>query len=128
MLYSTERFQIACSARAWRPLVLTVRSAVPQLSGPVAVLAMGAEVARGDPAGLFQFAAAVSINLAVVNILPLPALDGGYIVLLGVEAVRGKRLPQEVEVAIQSSGFLLLTSSALLIFISDTMKLDCTRA
>lgn len=89
---------------------------------------MGAEVARGDPAGLYQFAAVVSINLAIVNILPLPALDGGYIVLLGLEAVRGKKLPQEVETAIQSSGFLLLTSSALLIFIQDTMKLDCAFA
>lgn len=85
-------------------------------------------MARGDPTGLYQFAAVISINLAVVNILPLPALDGGYIVLLGLEAVRGKKLPQEVEVAIQSSGFLLLTSTALLIFIQDTMKLDCARA
>lgn len=67
-------------------LVTNFGDQMGQLSGPVAVLTMGAEVARGDPAGLFQFAAVVSINLAVVNILPLPALDGGFIVLLGVEA------------------------------------------
>ena len=52
------------------------------MSGPVAIVAVGAEVARVDSAGLFQFAAIVSINLAVVNALPLPALDGGYMALL----------------------------------------------
>ena len=53
-----------------------------QVSGPVAIVAAGAEVARVDFAGLYQFAAIVSINLAVVNALPLPALDGGYMLLL----------------------------------------------
>ena len=48
----------------------------------MAIVAVGAEVARVDSAGLFQFAAIVSINLAVVNALPLPALDGGYMFLL----------------------------------------------
>lgn len=43
----------------------------------MAILAVGAEVARRDAAGLLQFAALININLAVVNILPLPALDGG---------------------------------------------------
>lgn len=42
------------------------------LSGPVAIVAVGAEVARSDAAGLFQFAAILNINLAVINILPLP--------------------------------------------------------
>ena len=48
----------------------------------MAIVAAGAEVARVDFAGLYQFAAIVSINLAVVNALPLPALDGGYMLLL----------------------------------------------
>ena len=52
-----------------------------QLSGPVAIVAAGAEVARSPdaPGGLYQFAALVNLNLAVVNILPLPALDGGWV-------------------------------------------------
>ncbi len=50
---------------------------VSNVSGPVAIVAVGAEVARSNAAGLYQFAALVNINLAVVNILPLPALDGG---------------------------------------------------
>jgi hypothetical protein len=45
-----------------------------------------------------QFCAIVNINLALVNVLPLPALDGGYLLLLALEALRGgKKLPQKVE-------------------------------
>ena len=53
---------------------------------PCQVVARGAEVARGEAAGIFQFAAVINVNLAVVNLLPLPALDGGFIALLGLEA------------------------------------------
>ena len=55
-------------------------------------MAVGAEVARVDSAGLFQFAAIISINLAVVNALPLPALDGGYMALL----VRFQLIPKSL--------------------------------
>jgi membrane-associated protease RseP (regulator of RpoE activity) len=51
-------------------------STVDNVSGPVAILAAGAEVARTSQSGLLQFAALININLAIVNILPLPALDG----------------------------------------------------
>lgn len=55
----------------------------------MAIVAVGSEIARSDLSGLFQFAAIVNINLAVVNALPLPALDGGLLALLFAEAVRG---------------------------------------
>jgi membrane-associated protease RseP (regulator of RpoE activity) len=63
-------------------LIFNFNGVKNQVSGPVAIVAAGAEVARIDFAGLYQFAAIVSINLAVVNALPLPALDGGYMLLL----------------------------------------------
>ncbi len=44
-----------------------------------------------------QFCAIININLAIVNLLPLPALDGGYLLLLAVEALRGKKLPDKLE-------------------------------
>ncbi|EIE19004.1 intramembrane metalloprotease [Coccomyxa subellipsoidea C-169] len=93
------------------------------LSGPVAIVAVGAEVARSDAAGLFQFAAILNINLAVINILPLPALDGGYLALLLAEAVRGKKLPAGVEQGIMASGFLLITAVGLLLVLRDTLNL-----
>lgn len=94
-----------------------------QVSGPIAIISVGAELARNDLANLFQFAAIVNINLAVVNTLPLPALDGGYLALLIVEALRGKKLPTEVEQAVMSSGFLLLLSLGVGLIIRDTINL-----
>lgn len=68
------------------------------VSGPVAIVAVGSQIARSDLSGLFQFAAIVNINLAVVNALPLPALDGGFLALLLAEAVRGMPLSQDCNV------------------------------
>jgi membrane-associated protease RseP (regulator of RpoE activity) len=95
-----------------------------KLSGPVAIVAVGAEVARADIAGLFQFAAIVNINLAVVNTLPLPALDGGYLALIALEALRGgKKLPHGVEQGIMSSGVLLLLALGVMLIVRDTINL-----
>lgn len=94
-----------------------------QVSGPIAIVAVGAKVARGDPAGFFQFCSILNINLAIVNLLPLPALDGGFLVLLALEAARGKRLPVEAEQAIAGSGLLLLVSLGVVMLLRDTAKL-----
>ena len=64
-----------------------------RVSGPVAILAVGSEVARTDVSGLYQFAALININLAVVNLLPLPALDGKLI-----EYLKKKIFQQKTEV------------------------------
>ena len=95
-----------------------------QISGPVAIVAKGAEIARADEAGLFQFAAIVNVNLAAVNLLPLPALDGGYLFLLAIEAVRGgKRLPQALEQGVMASGLLLMMFLGAGLVIRDTINL-----
>ena len=97
---------------------------VDQVSGPVAIVAVGAEVARADPTGIFQFAAVVNINLAIVNVLPLPALDGGYLALLLLEATRGgKKLSKEVEQSIQASGTVLLVAAGGLLLVRDTLQI-----
>lgn len=106
-------------------IVLNFSETFDQVSGPVAIVAVGAQVARGDPAGIFQFASVININLAVVNMLPLPALDGGFLALLALEAARGgKKLPVEVEQTIMGSGLLLLIVSGVGLLVRDTLHLD----
>ncbi|KAK6141171.1 hypothetical protein DH2020_025089 [Rehmannia glutinosa] len=79
-----------------------------KVSGPVAIIAVGAEVAKSNADGLYQFAAVLNLNLAVINILPLPALDGGSLALILIEAARGgRKLPFELEQRIMSSGIML---------------------
>lgn len=93
------------------------------VSGPVAILAAGSEVAKTDVNGLYQFAALININLAVVNILPLPALDGGYLIFQIIEVVSGKKVDRDAERAIMTSGFLLLTSLGMYLIFRDALRL-----
>ncbi|KAH9317770.1 hypothetical protein KI387_019539 [Taxus chinensis] len=93
------------------------------VSGPVGIVAVGAEAARSS--NLFQYAALVNLNLAVVNLLPLPALDGGYLALIALEAVRGgKKLPQHLEQAIMSSGITLVLFLGIFLIVRDTINLN----
>lgn len=100
-----------------------------KVSGPVAIIAVGAEVARSNISGLYQFAAVLNINLAVINLLPLPALDGGSLALILVEAARGgKKLPLEVEQRIMSSGIMLVLFLGMYLIVRDTLNLDFIKA
>ncbi|XP_020591994.1 membrane metalloprotease ARASP, chloroplastic-like, partial [Phalaenopsis equestris] len=96
-----------------------------KVAGPVAIIATGAEVARLSSDGLFQFAAVINLNLAVINLLPLPALDGGTLALLLVEAARGgRKLPRELEQRIMSSGIMVVLMLGLILIVRDTLNLD----
>ncbi|KAJ6403928.1 hypothetical protein OIU84_012180 [Salix udensis] len=99
--------------------------AASKVSGPVAIIAVGAEVARSNIDGLYQFAAVLNINLAVINLLPLPALDGGSLALILIEAARGgRKLPLEIEQRIMSSGIMLVSILGLFLIVRDTLNLD----
>lgn len=78
------------------------------LSGPVGVAQMAGQVAQQGIAPLFSFAAFLSLNLGIVNLLPVPALDGGHFVMLVLEALRGKPLGQKAMYYIQMTGVALL--------------------
>ncbi|MBW4547963.1 MAG: RIP metalloprotease RseP [Symplocastrum torsivum CPER-KK1] len=94
-----------------------------QVSGPVEIVRIGANVARSNLADLFQFAALISINLAVINILPLPALDGGQLAFLLIEGVRGKPLPLEIQQNIMQTGLVLLLGLGIFLIVRDTANL-----
>jgi membrane-associated protease RseP (regulator of RpoE activity) len=110
--------------RGLQQLVFNFEEVSDQISGPVAIVAVGAQVAKAsDPAALLQFAAIVNCNLAIVNLLPLPALDGGFLVLLAIEGLRGEKLDLEIEQAIQGLGTLLLLTSGLFLIGRDLFHL-----
>ena len=106
-----------------RKLITAPEVAMDTLSGPVAVVAVGSEVARGGNGGMYQFAAAVNINLAVWNAMPLPALDGGYITLYLLELLRRKKLPKELERSVMSGGLLMFLGLGMVLVVRDTMAL-----
>ena len=65
----------------------------------------------------------LSANLGVMNLLPIPALDGGRLVFLIVEAIRGKRIPPEKEGMVHFAGFALLMVLMAVVMYNDIMKL-----
>ncbi len=94
-----------------------------QVAGPVGIVAMGASIASSNAGSLFEFAALISINLAIINILPLPALDGGQLTLLLIEGLRGKPLPSKLQDGIMQTGFLLLMGLGVFLIVRDTVNL-----
>jgi len=98
-----------------------------QIAGPVAIVAVGANLANSDASNLFRFAALISINLGIINILPLPVLDGGQLVFLGYEAIRGKPLPSRVRENITQTGVVVLLGLAIFLVIRDTANLGAVQ-
>jgi len=108
-----------------RQTLLNFSQSAEKVSGPVAIIAVGAEVARSSADGLFQFAAVINLNLAAINLLPLPALDGGTLALILLEAARGgRKIPREVEQGIMSSGILVVLMIGIFLIVRDTLNLD----
>ncbi len=95
-----------------------------QVSGPVKIVQWGSNIAQSDSGNLFFFAAFISINLAVINILPLPALDGGQLAFLLIEGLRGgKPLPQRFQETVMQTGLFLLLGLGVFLIIKDTVQL-----
>ncbi|MBU1126401.1 MAG: site-2 protease family protein [Patescibacteria group bacterium] len=92
------------------------------ISGPVGIAVFTGEVARQGFLYLLQFAAILSINLAIINVLPFPALDGGRLVFLLAEGIRKKPVNAKVEAIIHNFGFLLLMLLVVVITYKDIVK------
>ncbi len=102
----------------FRSLVMERRVSV-DLSGPVGIAVMTGDAAALGAGSLLQFMAVLSANLAIVNLLPFPALDGGRILFVLVEAVRRKPADERVEAVAHNIGFLLLMALILLVTFRD---------
>ena len=101
-----------------------IGTTTPQLTGPVGIAQMTGEVAKAGISPLLEFTGFISINLAIVNIFPLPALDGGRIVFVLLEWVRrGKRISPRTEGLVHLIGFALLMAVFLVITQQDIMRI-----
>ncbi|MEL7038940.1 MAG: RIP metalloprotease RseP [Cyanobacteria bacterium J06592_8] len=109
-------------------LISNFSQTAEQLSGPVGIVAIGADIARSDAGDLFQFAALISINLAFINTLPLPALDGGQLAFLLIEALRGKPLPSRVQEGVMQTGLMLILGLGIFLIVRDTANLGWVRS
>lgn len=94
-----------------------------QVAGPIKIVQIGSNIAQNDTGSLFFFAALISINLAIINILPLPALDGGQLAFLLIEGVRGKPLPNRIQEGVMQTGLVLLLGLGIFLIVKETTQL-----
>jgi len=96
---------------------------VEHLKGPVGIAHLGTLVADKGPVWLMFFLALISVNLAVINFLPLPIVDGGQFLFLLFEQIRGRPVPVGVQNAATMVGLLLIGSIFLLVTYNDLARL-----
>jgi len=93
------------------------------IGGPILIAQMTGEVAQRGPLELLSFAALLSINLAILNLLPVPILDGGHLLFAAIEWVRGKPVSLRKREIAQQVGLVLLVALMVFAFYNDIFRL-----
>ena len=93
------------------------------VSGPIGIFAVTTEAAKSGILTVINFVGILSVNLAILNILPFPALDGGRLLFIGIEAVTGRKTSFKVEGTINQIGMMILLALILVITIGDIRRL-----
>lgn len=122
--YSFEKF-----GSLMKQMVLTLKYlftggiSLDQLSGPVGIYSVVGEQSKAGIQNILFLIAYLSINVGFLNLIPLPAFDGGHIFFILIEAIRRKPVPAEIENKIHAVGLMLLMLLMLIITINDVIKL-----
>jgi regulator of sigma E protease len=97
--------------------------AAGEVVGPVGIFSIAGQAAKMGFVYLLQLTALLSVNLAIVNALPFPALDGGRALFLIIEKIKGSAVSQTIEKAIHTAGFVFLILLMVVITLRDIIKL-----
>lgn len=118
--------------QTWSLIVLTVmgiikiiQQVIPasELGGPIRIAEMAGQQLEAGWVNLLHFTGLLSINLGILNLLPIPVLDGGHLVFLGIEAVRRKPLSENAMMRAQQVGIALLGTLMIFVFYNDIARL-----
>lgn len=96
---------------------------IGEIAGPVGIAVLTSQVVHLGWVYVLQFAAILSINLAIINILPFPALDGGRLLFLLIEKIKGKPVKFKTEKIAHALGFAILIGLMIIITLRDVIKL-----
>ncbi len=118
--------------RTWQITKLTILSvvkifqgAVPAdtLGGPIMIAQMAGEQAKAGVANLAFFIAMLSINLGIINLFPVPVLDGGHLLFFALEGITGKRAGEAILEKANQLGIALLVALMVFVFYNDIMRI-----
>ncbi len=109
----------------WESIIdlITGRYSLAAISGPVGISSAIGEAASNGFASLLYMVVVISINLGFMNLLPIPALDGGRLIVLLVEMISKKKMPKKVEGTINAVFLILLLALSVVIMIKDIIQL-----
>ncbi len=117
------------TVRMFQQLVYTLRGLIgrnvstSELGGPIQIATITYRIASSNGMGkLFYFLAILSVNLAVLNILPIPVLDGGHIFLLTIEKLKGRPLSQDVMNYVQYAGLIFVVGLMIYVTFNDIRR------
>ncbi|EIT68191.1 MULTISPECIES: RIP metalloprotease RseP [Hydrocarboniphaga] len=122
----------AAVAQTWRMSWMTLRMlgrmvtgdvSVKNVSGPISIAQVAGDSAQIGLVSFLSFMAIVSISLGVLNLLPVPMLDGGHLLLYAIEGVKGRPLSERFVAASQYIGFAFIGTLMVLAFYNDIMRL-----
>nr|WP_279325913.1 RIP metalloprotease RseP [Bacillus sp. FJAT-47783] len=102
--------------------LITGQFSIEMLSGPVGIYDMTDKIAQTGITNLLNWTALLSINLGIMNLLPIPALDGGRLLFFAIEAVRGKPIDRQKEGIVHFIGFALLMLLMLVVTWNDIQR------
>ena len=103
-------------------MLITGSANLKQLAGPIGIIQMAGAKATTNFVDFLNLMALISVSLGVLNILPFPVLDGGHILLLGIEAIRNKRLNKKTEERIQQAGAAVLIGLMAIVVFNDVVN------
>lgn len=102
---------------------LTLQADFSQVAGPVGIVSLVGDAAELGVVSLLLFAAIISIHLAVINLLPVPALDGGRLLFVIIEAVKGSPIRPSMAATVNAAGFALLILLMIVVTYNDIIRL-----
>lgn len=104
-------------------MIFTRSVGVEQIAGPLGIIDLGGKVARAGLVDFIFFMAIISANLAVINFLPLPIVDGGLMVFLIIEKIKGSPVSLRIQVATQMIGLFLIIGIFLFVTFNDVVRM-----
>jgi len=104
--------------------LLTGQESVRNMGGPVMIVDMAGKAAKSGVRDLIWLTALISLNLAILNLLPIPILDGGMVIFLLIEWLIRRPVSEKIQIALQNLFFFLLISFALYITYIDVLRID----
>ncbi len=135
-IYATEKTFGEVLVQSWHKSILIVRMcwesiydlivgrySVDAVSGPVGISSAIGDAARAGGGSLLYITTLISINLGVMNLLPIPALDGGRAITTLAEIITRKKIPAHIEQKINAIGLIVLLGLSVLIMIKDIINL-----